>query len=926
MDEDNRGNWEFAFFQQKINLIEEAKIKKQLEPPNIINFKNIENLINDNYKPKEELLYYKKSKLTSVEKIILENYNNKEELNYKNDINEIKIYNMAAKPKTKRGRTRLLLHILRNQIENIIDDEKLNILTANIYFKLQEDDIELSSDIEIDYFEELEYIKNKIPELDLIEMQFTHLSKQMPPLNFKTFKLDDWQKQVISNIDNKISTLINAPTSAGKSILSGYATTKGKILFIVPTTSLAWQVSAYLSAITDSCIPILTSTYQTSPCRNQMIDILNKSKGIVATPISLMEYLPFIHINKIDWLIFDEIHMIGSDECKDMEHVIKLFKDYKKPFLALSATIDNIQDLNNWFEEIYETEISTIVCTKRFFNLQMGYYINDKIKDIHPLSLIDVNTPNISLLSHYPTPNDIWDLYKKLSKYQLNELNPYEYFKDSRISLDDANLYFVKLLELIDNNPEMKSILNEYTIESIDNENINLVSLMFKLKNENMTPAIIFHSNTKDCMNYVRQIASELDTMEETKYPKIFKERAKNIKQLNKKKAEPKDGTKKLLKKLLDVETENIPCFESMQEPHIDFILNISQYFQEDNIKEWVKLTHKYLPSKGNNYHYIIKLLWRGIGVYTKDMPEPYLRLVQSLANKKQLAIVYSDQSLVFGISMPFKTSVILKSTIDIMLYKQMAGRAGRRSLDKEGYVIFYGFDIPEIKKLITSKAPAVKGLTNIIYTIDHANAISKSYNTSQDWNNISNYYLNKDVNNSSLIEEYKIKYMKYYSFLFIEHDINHLHLIWKIKNPTYGIIIAYLMNYLRKAFSNIDATKEINQINIAHMLCRFLCSKKTDDTKLILKDPDLLSTNPYNKIIETLNSLGVPIIDKVDKRLFSIIQNNSLNSLDEFKEDLIEFSELVRYIQHYSYHSKNNLSKILGKLLTRINFILYAI
>ena len=67
-----------------------------------------------------------------------------------------------------------------------------------------------------------------------------------------------------------------------------------------------------------------------------------------------------------------------------------------------------------------------------------------------------------------------------------------------------------------------------------------------------------------------------------------------------------------------------------------------------------------FFPNNGMDYHYIIDLLWRGIGVYVDGLPEPYLRLVQKLAVNGKLAIVFSDISLVFGVSMPLGTSVIL--------------------------------------------------------------------------------------------------------------------------------------------------------------------------------------------------------------------------------------------------------------------------
>ena len=53
------------------------------------------------------------------------------------------------------------------------------------------------------------------------------------------------------------------------------------------------------------------------------------------------------------------------------------------------------------------------------------------------------------------------------------------------------------------------------------------------------------------------------------------------------------------------------------------------------------------------------------------------------MACNGELAIIFSDESLVFGVSMPIRTTVITKDNINSMMYHQMAGRAGRRGLDK---------------------------------------------------------------------------------------------------------------------------------------------------------------------------------------------------------------------------------------------------
>ena len=70
-----------------------------------------------------------------------------------------------------------------------------------------------------------------------------------------------------------------------------------------------------------------------------------------------------------------------------------------------------------------------------------------------------------------------------------------------------------------------------------------------------------------------------------------------------------------------------------------------------------------------------------------------YLRIVQELAQNRELGVVISDPSLALGINMPFRTSVMMgwKDQRDFtpLMYHQMSGRAGRRGMDCEGHVVF---------------------------------------------------------------------------------------------------------------------------------------------------------------------------------------------------------------------------------------------
>ena len=80
----------------------------------------------------------------------------------------------------------------------------------------------ISDDIKNRFSHLFNQIDKASDKVNKIKLQFTKFHSNMPPLNQKGFNsLDPFQKQVISNIDNNISCIVQAPTSSGKSILTG---------------------------------------------------------------------------------------------------------------------------------------------------------------------------------------------------------------------------------------------------------------------------------------------------------------------------------------------------------------------------------------------------------------------------------------------------------------------------------------------------------------------------------------------------------------------------------------------------------------------------------------------------------------------------------------------------------------------------------
>ena len=554
----------------------------------------------------------------------------------------------------------------------------------------------------------------------------------------------------------------------------------------------------------------------------------------------------------------------------------------------------------------------------------------------------------------------------------LGNLDPYKYFSiNKRIELDEANNYFYKLVQaLVDmyqiNKDVVMDIINNYKHENLVSTDTNLLKLAFLLKSEHKTPAIIFQKNTLACLRMARDFAKNVEELEEKTYPKLKNERnklarlAKKLDKKNKsednlKKFDDKNN-KKGMKEFIGIKLGNkkrdgesysskvigpkekitiLPISE--QEPHNDFIFNKDQYFTEGIVENWVASLNKFFPSTGMHYHFIIKLLWRGVGVYAQGLPDPYLRLVQTLACQKQLAIVFSDQSLVFGVSMPFRTVVIIhdkkiKDDLEPMLFQQMSGRAGRRGLDKEGNVIFAGYSWDRIKELSISEPPIINGTINNIYTIPHANQLAKICGTKQNWNNLFKNFLDNSVSDDDadeLLQDIISNYQGGWKFGIIDNDINHLHMNWKLRYTEECLLASYLIPYLRKAFEYKDPTLEYNQVQLAHFLCRFISTTFSNIPENILSEPSILSEYPYTKIVEELETLQIELPKMIDNRIYLSIQQNlmvqgkSEDTSEILRQRLLEFGEKIKNIQHYCFYSNIvGLSRLIGKLLTRIWWI----
>ena len=676
----------------------------------------------------------------------------RERLDYFNNVNTFteNLLNEIPNFNTNWGKQRMKLKLLKLAYK---DKNYKHII--NLFLQI------LSDKYEDKYEEKLvKKVTKFMSDIDYKTMQFEKLYNDLYPLDFYNEyekKLDPWQLKVLTLIDDNKSVLVTAPTSCGKTWLAVYPGIKGKkILFIVPTDALVFQVASVFTKFIHSVPTIITSE----------ISLNNNSNIVVGTAKYIEDKLYLLDLN-FECIVFDEIHNLNHDRLSQYyERLLKIFSNTQ--ILALSATLKSPENLIQWINQFSSKKFEIVKHNTRFLNLQRHIFSNKKLIRIHPISCIDENKINSSFLnSNLPmTPLDCVELFNSLSKVFPEEMEPYSVSKffpehNRRLSLHDSRIYEdalkTKLIDLYNTYPdEIKHILDEFKVD-VTSEEPNLYSLFKEIKKNNLIPCIVFQENTNYCKDVFTTLVNYLEKLENLNYPfyydnlefrmsafkkmtqelekfrstiklsqdvvnpqEVIEQRENNkvkeltnafiedFKKLHEKQIISINNSKETekvkknqihnLKKELELFIKNPKLrYIDIYQKHKDFCMNYDNPMSADQIRNIKKIISKSLNIDVSYTNVFLQGLKRGIGIYTKHMPYIYNMIVQKYAQKGDLGVVIADDTLALGINMPFRSSCILgyKDSVKFKKdnYLQMIGRAGRRGKDREGSVIFANVD-----------------------------------------------------------------------------------------------------------------------------------------------------------------------------------------------------------------------------------------
>lgn len=668
----------------------------------------------------------------------------------------------------------------------------------------EEEDAKLASELNAIHKKYRKYVKTVNDFLagrDLIEFQLTEMSDRLPPLNMhhmNKFILDDWQRTVLSHIDQNHSVIVCAPTSSGKTVLSSYVSVVGgKVLFIVPTDPLAWQVAALFQAMVKGAVALITEGTVFLPPGFRIA---------VGTPRAVESTLIDIGYD-FQYAVYDEVHDLNGPEGDALERIVKAVTC---PFLALSATIGNAEKLKNWWTLHHPRDVHLLEYKGRFINLQRLIWREETDDDsaakkelvaLHPCAGVTIEyltTDGFNAGDLAFTPRDAFALWKAMEQFYpvdlIKDVDPHSFFaldeeeevkvaapekkekkkkdkkksskskKDDdeddgdyeadlgkrthRITLMESKMYEEKiktrLEELAAKEPKATQTLLDFfappaslrdiVIELPDQKDpnpksaVDVYALVNQLVSKHLTPAIAFQLDSVRCRQLFNQLLGDVEDAELARYPNFREKVQLEYAEWEKNNSAAKKREAKVKAKGKEEDERESQAFEEkpppdIYAPHPDFVLTpVGSRLTATEFKEIKWQLRRELSEESDDGHALVRSLRRGIGIYNQNLPAAYLRIVQSLAQAGRLAVVFSDDSLAYGVNMPFRTCCFLEDTsgdvLTSLMVQQMAGRAGRRGLDRQGNLLFAGLPWSRIQFLMRGLLPDVSGRKSLYPTI----------------------------------------------------------------------------------------------------------------------------------------------------------------------------------------------------------------
>ena len=644
----------------------------------------------------------------------------------------------------------------------------------------------------------------------------------IPNLAFKfQFKLDEYQEKAILCLENRESVLVSAHTSAGKTVAAQYAIAMAK------RDHQRVIYTSPIKALSNQKYRDLKEVFEDVGLMTGDVTRNENASCIVMTTEILRNMLfKGSEITKeIAWVIFDEVHyMRDRDRGVVWEETIILLSN-KINYVFLSATIPNAREFGMWITKIKKQPCNVVYTSFRPTPLK-HYIFPIEMSNTKLFLVLDSKTVNI----------------------KGNKKNVEEIFHDKNFGMA---FDILKESQKLDNCSQKKNKFKK------NETKLGLIKLIKCLYREDFCPVIVFAFSKRECENNALDLF-KYNTQQKTKFDK------KN--NLNLKKNE---------------ESENIIDFNNEADKE-----NIEKIFY-NSIQKLSKEDQE-LPNIVN----FLPLLKRGIGVHHGGMLPILKECVELLFQEGLIKVLFSTETFSMGINMPARTVVFtslrkfdgeFQRYLGGGEYTQMAGRAGRRGIDKEGNVIVMidkFIDKNECEKIIKGKsAPLISSFQlsyNQLANLIRLEGLEPSHILSQSF---------RQFQKEKSIPILKTKLSKLYN----DYLLNNFESEEKEAKVKQLYEVEETLKKLRKEFRS--------KIFVPKYISKYLCLGRVVKLKYF----------GYGLVINCKMALEIKINNKDN---LNIITEYEANKAKEKEEKILEYNEEDLYLKNIGFdeeESSNN-------------------
>ena len=182
-------------------------------------------------------------------------------------------------------------------------------------------------------------------------------------MQYKSYTLDKFQIDAIHSIESNHSVVVSAATGTGKTLIADYTIDKyvrlGKrIIYTAPIKALSNQkYKDFKNEFGQETVGIMTGDVVVNPEAQVLVMTTEIYRNMLVTQDPGIE--------KVSYVVFDEIHFINDIERGTVWEESIIFSPPHVRFLCLSATIPNAREFADWIQSIKKHTVDVVKYGKR---------------------------------------------------------------------------------------------------------------------------------------------------------------------------------------------------------------------------------------------------------------------------------------------------------------------------------------------------------------------------------------------------------------------------------------------------------------------------------------------------------------------------------------------------------------------------------